>query len=231
MDRAYEKLYAEVEERHPWFVARRRLFAALAGGDQDARILDVGCGTGVFLAHLEDLGWRRLAGVEPSARLRAKFRPASAELFAELPAGPYDKVLLLDVLEHIDDDRGTLAALRRILKPGGRLYLSVPAHPFLWSRHDDVNQHRRRYRRRELREKLLDAGFELRRLSYWNMFFFLPILLARGLRRGKKTSDFDLDSPRLLAFYGRLLGLENRLLQRFPLPLGVSLIAEAERPD
>jgi len=228
MERDYEELYADAEERHPWFVARRELFASLAGEDRSARILDVGCGTGIFLAHLDSLGFENLAGVETSENLRAKFRDRAIELFDELPDRRYDKIFMLDVLEHIADDRGTLARIHRMLEPGGSFYVSVPAHPFLWSHHDEVNRHQRRYRRGELRDKLLAAGFELRKLSYWNSLALPPICLARWLGRGKEGSDLKLGSPRVLRLYGRVLRLENRLLKRFSLPLGVSLIAVAE---
>lgn len=227
MEREYEETYAVAEERHPWFIARRDLFAFFAGEDLSVRILDVGCGTGIFLAHLKALGFEQLAGVETSQNMRAKFRDPAIELFGELPERRYDKIFMLDVLEHIADDRGTLARIHRLLEPGGRFYLSVPAYPFLWSHHDEVNRHQRRYRRTELRDKLQGAGFELRKLSYWNLIALPPICLARWLGLGKEKSDFKLGNPLALGLYGRILWLENRWLRRFALPLGVSLIAVA----
>ncbi|MEE8524356.1 MAG: class I SAM-dependent methyltransferase [Thermoanaerobaculia bacterium] len=237
MDKSYEEIYAVVEERHPWFVARRRLFAALAGDDRRARVLDVGCGTGIFLVHLEALGFEHLAGVETSADLRAKARDPSIEMLPEIPERrddgvfSYDKVFMLDVLEHIDDDRGTLDRIHGLLEPGGRFYLSVPAHPFLWSRHDDINQHRRRYRKAELGEKLRAAGFIIRKLSYWNSLAFPAICLARWLKLGESSSDFAIGNPAAWWLYGAVLRFENWWVQRMPLPIGVSLIAVAEKAD
>ncbi len=231
MDRTYEETYAVAEQRHPWFVTRRELFAALAAGERDAGILDVGCGTGIFLTHLKALGFKHLAGVETSENLRAKFRDPTIELFAALPDRTYDVIFMLDVLEHLEDDRGMLAEIRDTLEPGGRFYASVPAHPFLWSHHDEINQHQRRYRRRELKRKLLAAGFKLSKLSYWNMSGLLPTLAARLLRPragSSDSTDFELGNALALKLYGGALRLENRLLKHFPLPLGVSLIAVAE---
>ncbi len=231
MERDYEEIYSVAELRHPWFIARRELFASLAGEDRNARILDVGCGTGIFLAHLKSLRFENLAGVETSENLRGKFRDPSIELFDELPERRYDKIFMLDVLEHIADDRGTLARIHLMLEPGGRFYVSVPAHPFLWSHHDEVNRHHRRYRRAELRNKLSAAGFELHKLSYWNLLAMPPICLARWLRLGQKASDFKLGSPLFLGLYGHILRLENRWLRHSSLPMGVSLIAVAEKPS
>ncbi len=237
MEKSYEEVYAVAEEKHPWFVTRRELFAALVGADRKVRVLDIGCGTGIFLAHLEALGFEHLAGVETSRNLRAKFRQPTIELFSELPDQAYDVVFMLDVLEHLEDDRAMLVDIHNRLEPGGRFYASVPAHPFLWSHHDEINLHQRRYRRRELRRKLISAGFRLRKLSYWNMSGFLPTCLARWLRarwlrQAEDSTDFDLGNPLALSMYRGALRLENRLLKHLSLPMGVSLIAIAERaPD
>ncbi len=230
MEEKYEDAYAVVEERHPWFVARRELFTTLAGAAQELRILDIGCGTGMFLTHLAARGFRHLAGVETSAQLRGRFRDPALELFESIPEGPRDLVFMLDVLEHIEDDRGTLERVLALLEPGGKLYLSVPAHPFLWSHHDELNHHVRRYRRKELQGKLLEAGFRVERMSYWNVFSFAPVCLVRWLGLGKKTSELELGQPWVLWILLRILRLENWLLLRMNLPPGVSLVAVAHKP-
>ena len=230
MQRSYEEVYAVAEERHPWFVARRELFTALAGDDRSTRILDVGCGTGIFLSHLKALGFEHLAGVEISENLRDKFRDPAIELFDRMPEGIYDKAFMLDVLEHIEDDRGTMAEVFERLAPGGRFYASVPAHPFLWSHHDEINLHQRRYRRRELSRKLTGAGFRLLKTSYWNLSGLVPALIARLLPRSESSTDFELGGSLALKLYRGALRLENRALQVLSLPIGVSLIVIAERP-
>lgn len=229
MDRDYENTYALIEESHPWFVARRELFAALVAGRTANRILDVGCGTGMFLVHLKGLGFEHLAGVEPSPNLRERFRDRTITLHEELPDVPADVVFMLDVLEHIEDDRKTLAGIHQLLEPGGACFLSVPAHPFLWSDHDERNEHKRRYSRRELREKLIAAGFRVHRISYWNLCGFLPLLVIRLLRLSAGSNELELGSPLSMWTYRMLLRLENSVVKRVDLPFGVSLIAVAEK--
>ena len=229
MTERYWEAYVTREEAHPWFVARRELFTKLAGLNKNARILDVGCGSGMFLAYLKSLGFSDLAGVETSERLRQQFRDDAVPVYAEIPDEKFDAVFILDVLEHIEDDVGTLVRIRQSLRLGGILLLSVPAHPFLWGPHDVLNEHERRYRRRELRAKLIHAGFEIQRFSYWNMFGFPVICLARWLRFGKRghEGDMGLGSPVGLKMYGLVLRFENYLLRWFDLPAGVSLVAVA----
>jgi SAM-dependent methyltransferase len=224
----YEDVYAITEEKHPWFVARRALFTELAGLDTDARILDVGCGTGMYLVHLKSLGFRNLAGVETSERLRERFRDDEIPVHPSIPDETFDAVFMLDVLEHIADDTGTLARIHGILRPGGQFLISVPAHPFLWGPHDVVNKHERRYRRRELRDKLTDAGFEIERFSYWNMFCFPIACLVRWLRirKNEDAGDVGLGPSLALKLYGWVLRVENRLLHWFDLPAGISLVAK-----
>jgi SAM-dependent methyltransferase len=230
MKEEYEDAYALIEEEHPWFVAKRALFSELIALPKDARILDVGCGTGMFLTDLKRQGFTNLAGVEPSERLRLKFRDATIPVHEEIPAGEiFDAVFMLDVLEHIADDVGALAQVYDLLRPHGRFLMSVPAHPFLWGPHDDSNEHERRYRKGEVREKLTKAGFEIDRLTYWNMFCFPVVCIVRWLAigKGKESGDLELGPALALKVYGWILQLENRLLLWFKLPVGISLIATA----
>jgi len=230
MDAAYEARYAEVEERHPWFVARRRLFSGFVDDSRRLRILDFGCGTGRLLRDLRARGHASVEGVEPSENLRLLGDP-ELRLHAQLPEGGYDRIFMLDVLEHIADDRGTLATMRGHLEPGGRLLLSVPAHPFLWSRHDEQNHHERRYTKKELEEKLRAARFRILRVSYWNMFNFLPLAALRLLKIERHASELELGNQFVHALLHAVFRVENWLVRRIDLPMGVSLIAIAERDD
>ena len=185
----------------------------------------------MFLVHLKSLGFQNLAGVETSERLRQRFRDDEIPVHSEIPEETFDAVFMLDVLEHIADDVGTLEKIHRILLPGGQFLISVPAHPFLWGPHDVVNKHERRYRRRVLRAKLVDAGFEIQRFSYWNMFCLPIACLVRWLRIDKsaESGNIELGPPIALELYGLVLRIENRLLHRFNLPAGISLVAKARR--
>ena len=224
----YEARFVEVEAKHPWFAARRKLFAALVDDARDRAILDFGCGTGSFLRALKTAGHANLAGVEPAPGLRAVWADLGLPAHTAWPDQQYDVIFMLDVLEHIADDRGTLAEVRRHLRPGGRFFLSVPAHPFLWSRHDEQNLHQRRYTKRELVEKLRAAGFRIAKLSYWNLCSFLPLAAIRVLKIESQSSELELGNPFVHAVLHRLFAIENALVRRLNLPFGVSLIAIAE---
>jgi SAM-dependent methyltransferase len=230
MQREHEARFVEVEATHPWFVARRALFAGWVDDARDRAILDFGCGTGSLLRELRARGHAELEGVEPAPGLRAVAADLGVPLHTAWPARLFDVIFLLDVLEHIADDRGTLAEARAHLRPGGRLFLSVPAHPCLWSRHDEQHLHQRRYTKRELVAKLRAAGFRITKLSYWNTFSFLPLATLRLLKLEPRASELDLGNPFVHAVLHRALALENRLVRRLYLPFGVSLIAVAE-PD
>ena len=240
----YAGLY-ELEERYWWFVGRRRIVAALLEsidppGAPRLRVLDVGCGTGGNFALLDR--WGEVAGVDDSAealrfcvqRGRRSVLQASA---GRLPfaAESLDLITALDVLEHLQDDRGALAEFRRVLRPGGHLVLTVPAYRFIWSEHDEALHHKRRYVRSEVRRKVAAAGFAIRRASY-AISAILPVAvvfrIAQGLRPSRgdrpKTGYISLPGPanRLLAGY---LALEARWLRRGSLPAGLSIVCVARR--
>ncbi len=238
------RVMARVEEIHWWFRARRDILAAtiekLAAGPM-ARILEAGCGTGGNLAMLERFG--RLHAFEPDAEARevaqgkASFRIDPGGLPDGVPDGLHDLDLVcaFDVLEHIDDDRAAAATLLEILREGGHLILTVPAYTWLWSRHDDAVQHKRRYTRELLTDTLRDAGFDIVRCSYFNTLLF-PLVAV--IRLGRRVLGLEGDGTQEMALPGRLLnrvlyglfGLERHLLAHVDLPFGVSLLAVARRP-
>jgi SAM-dependent methyltransferase len=150
--------------------------------------------------------------------------------------GTFDLVTALDVVEHVDDDLGMLRELGRVLAPAGTLLISVPAFRFLWGPQDEVSHHKRRYRARELRERLDAAGFDVRRLSYFNSFLFPPIAAVRVLRpfdpgATEMRSDFEMTQPgRLNALLARVFAAEAPLVARVDLPVGVSILGLATKP-
>src|SRR5436853_1031794 len=189
----YSIMY-EVEEHHWWFVGRRRIierFVAAACrdlGKLKPRILDVGCGTGANLQMLAQHGAAEGVDVSPEAlefcRARelskVKLGPAEALPFED---ASFDLVTGLDVVEHLDDDVAGLNEIRRVLRPGGRALLFVPAFMFLWGVQDDISHHRRRYTRAELTRAIKRAGLTVERSTYANISFFLPTLIGRVFMR------------------------------------------------
>ncbi len=190
-DRLYS-IFDRSEESHWWFLARRKIILSLVqricGDAAAAFILDIGSGAGGTLRELERYGIT--VGVDISPRAVAYCRRRGCRRLVRvgergLPfrAASFDLIIALDVIEHITDDRAALREYWRLLKPGGWLVLTAPAYHWLWSWHDEVNQHRRRYTRRSLRLTLAAAGVVPERISYFCFFLFLPVVLIRILEK------------------------------------------------
>jgi SAM-dependent methyltransferase len=235
----------EVEDKHWWFVGRRRIIASWVEGlcreigKRRPRILDVGCGTGANLQMLAEFGVAE--GVDVSAealefcraRGLGRVRQGAAESLPYEDA-QFDLVTGLDVVEHLDDDVAGLREMFRVLRPGGRALVFVPAFMFLWGVQDDVSHHRRRYTLAELKDKLSEAGLTVERASYANITFFAPILFGRVLMRLtglRPASENNINIGALNGLLGRILGSERWWLRRMKLPFGVSAICVARRPD
>jgi SAM-dependent methyltransferase len=182
---------ASVIARHPWFQARAKLAVAVLHRMNirpPARVLDAGCGWGLNLAALERAGYRA-AGLDVSRRaLQRLERPdrelIEADLTQPLPeqAGQYDAVLALDVIEHLDDDRGAVARLAQLTRPGGAMVISVPALPELFSEFDQVQGHRRRYSPDSLRAAFADTGASVESVFWWGGWM-VPVLKRQRKHR------------------------------------------------
>ena len=246
-----EDFYAEyfrIEDRHWWFVGRRRIVLAVLGAHltrapngHTTRILDLGCGTGTMLEHLRRFGEVDGVDADEQAVRYCHSRGHTGVQLLESDALPFpddsfDLLTALDVLEHIEDDRRTLEEVARILRPGGTLLATVPAYPWMWGAQDQISHHFRRYMRNQLEHRVLAAGLELERLTHFNTLLFAPIAavrLARRLRppKGQPRSDFQMTregaANRLLA---GVFSSEARWLRARDLPFGVSLLALAKVP-
>jgi SAM-dependent methyltransferase len=229
----YDRFF-DTEDRHWWFVGRRRLVTdLLLRTGARGRILDLGCGTGGVLTHLGQFG--AALGLDPAPEAahycRRRRVPMVVGSGLELPfaAASFDAVLALDVIEHVPDDVALLREAWRVLRPGGVLLVTVPALPWLWSSHDDVNHHFRRYTMRTLDASLRAGGFRPRKMSYYNALL-LPLAIARKFihrfNGGGEHHLEDLPRPLNSALRG-ILGLEGRAIRRRDLLVGASLIAAA----
>jgi SAM-dependent methyltransferase len=239
MERIVYEQMAELDQRHWWYRARREVLAALirreAQPPANARVLEIGCGTGHNLVMLGEFGSVDALELDDEARAVAEQRLGKSVMSAPLPelAGVperhYDLIGAFDVIEHIDDDQAALASIAARLKPGGKLVVTVPAHQWMWSAHDVVNHHKRRYSKRALRALVQGSSLKLERSGYFNSLLF-PLAVAERLSsklRGKDDADLSLP-PRLLnAALERVFALERHLVARLPLPPGLSLFAVA----
>lgn len=239
----YARQYRGLWERHWWWRARAafllewigRLHARSAGVDW--RILDVGCGDGLFFEELSRFG--HVEGLEPDESLvtdpRWRDRIHVGRLGADdvpYPRSAFDLVLMLDVLEHIEDDRSALCSARALLKPGGALVLTVPALSWLWSRHDERNEHYRRYDRRSLRSALEDSGLRVEDPRYFFAWTVAPMLARRWLQpAGSRQRALDAPIAIPPAPINRILTeasrAEHALGRHVRLPVGSSLLAVA----
>jgi SAM-dependent methyltransferase len=241
MERVVYDRMAELDERHWWYRARRDILADLIrrkiGLPKDARILEIGCGTGHNLEMLQRFGRADGIEIDPAARALAEQRLGRAIGSAPLPElsgvedGAYDMIALLDVLEHVEEDRAALESIARKLRAGGKILITVPAHPWMWSAHDEVNHHKRRYTRKSLRKVIGEAGLQIELLSWFNSLLFPLAAAARlaGRVTGNKDSDDKLPPRPVNSLFETLFGLERYWVGRLPLPPGVSLVAIASR--
>jgi len=242
MERKVYEQMAKLDSQHWWFTARRRILDGvierIVKPPTDARILELGAGTGHNLAMLSRFGLVEASELDPVARELASERLGRPVVEAALPdlsmfpAQSYDLIALLDVLEHVTDDEGSLIAIQERLRPGGALLLTVPINPWMWSAHDVAHHHHRRYRKREIRKLAQDSGYEIELLSPFNSLLFPPIAAVRllGKLTGKDDSDDAMPSPPVNKALNLIFGWERELVGRVPLPFGVSLIAVLRRP-
>ena len=239
MEPAYTAVHVEEDRRHWYFRGRLAVLLGVLARLLPAppyRVLELGCGTGNVLQALDRFG--ELIGVERDAEMRAIGRAAGLDIReGSLPddipvaAGWADAVLLLDVIEHLDDDVAALRAAREAVRPGGLVLVTVPAYAWLWSGHDVALGHRRRYSARRLRGVLRVAGLTVDHVGYFNTVLFPAIAGVRLLKRLVGDTRHDLHRPSAFvnAALTRLFALERHVALRPGLPFGSSLVAVARR--
>ena len=239
MERVVYRQMAELDQRHWWYRARREVLAALirraVRPPRDAAILEIGCGTGHNLAMLGEFGEVDALELDEEARGLAERRLGRRVMSSPLPelaevaAKHYDLVGAFDVIEHIDDDRAALASIASRLKPRGRLVITVPAHRWMWSAHDVVNHHKRRYSKRALTQLIEGSPLRLDRIGYFNSLLF-PVAIAERMSskvRGNNDAVLKLPPAPLNRALERAFAAERHLIGRLPLPPGLSLFAVA----
>jgi SAM-dependent methyltransferase len=242
MDRSTYDRMRQLQENHWWFRGRRTILSGLIGDlglPQPAKVLEVGCGPGGNLTMLRQFG--EVTGLEPDeasrsyASERMGVRVEGGLLPDGLPFAPesFDLVCAFDVIEHVDEDAASVAALGRLLKPGGYLATTVPGQPWMWSQHDALHHHKRRYRMRDYRRLFDAAGLSVRKASYFNTLLFTPIAVIRLMKlllRSKSADDDSLPPAPVNNLLAGLFGSELHWLRHAPAPTGVSIVLIAQRP-
>jgi SAM-dependent methyltransferase len=250
----YHDLYVK-EQDYWWHSGKRAIVYTLlerylprARDRHSSKALDLGCGTGLNLDHLARYACP--VGTDYSEEALRFCRERGHKLLCKADAGSlpfadsqFDIITALDVIEHLDDDHAAFHEIRRVLVPGGLLLVSVPAFPVLWTYWDDILGHRRRYTAANLSKALQHAGLTVRKVSYSNALILAPVIAVRAMktilhrtteaRNGSHDPSTDfLPVPRWLnRVLARYYRGEARFLARWGLPLGLSVICVAQRPE
>lgn len=232
----------EMEDTYWWYVGMRGIFLSLIDRHyqerRNLRILDAGCGTGGNLGHLRRYG--QVTGIDISSEAirfcRLRDRDDCGLVKSSLTSLPFhdevfDLVTSFDVLCYIDDDMLALHELSRVLKPGGRLIVNLPAYGLLHSEHDVAVHVERRYTKSQVAEMMEKAGLTVEKITYANTVLFpfeAAVRIARKWRAGsprRAKSDLRILPPIINRWLTRVLYLENKLLQKVNLPFGLSVIS------
>lgn len=246
MEQEMYTYFNAIEETHWWFQARKEIIKTLLNKyhkkNPEDHVLDVGCGTGMMAKELAEYGQVWGLDNDPSALEYSRKKAEGARFILgslpdDMPARQFKLITLLDVLEHIENDTEALQKLEENLEPNGTLLITVPAYRFLWTSHDDINQHKRRYTIGELKEKIEGANLKIEKISYYNTFLFPPIVAAKkiinALYPHRKKSHFGIMSPSPLinAPLKPIFTLEKYFLPHINFPFGISIIAVASKKE
>ncbi|NGX50434.1 MAG: Ubiquinone biosynthesis O-methyltransferase [Chlamydiae bacterium] len=232
----------EAESHHFWFSSRREKICQAFDQfvEKDARILEIGGGTGYIAEELARRGYQiELSDAASNGLLYAKKRGIKKLYQFDLYKPPFkeafDLICLFDVLEHLECEEEALNQIKSMLRPGGKIILTVPAHSWLWSRDDRIAGHKKRYTKRAMKRAFIHSGFKPLSLRYFFIFILPFLLLRRWIRKDRgtplgKNDGLKLTLPLWLSSFFRLLTkLEFFMDRLLPNLAGGSLLAIAKR--
>ncbi|OQX71686.1 hypothetical protein B6D52_00705 [Candidatus Parcubacteria bacterium 4484_255] len=222
-----------------WFSARQKIIMALVSKaiavQKNLNILDAGCGAGNFIVPMRKYGQVWAVDNSPHAikfcqtkKIRVYKSSLKTMPFAD---NFFDITLVLDVLEHINDDSIAIKELKRVTKKNGLIFITVPAYQFLWSYHDVSHNHKRRYTIKTLKNKLRKNNLQVLKATYFNTFLFLPIVLIRFIKKLSHSEKPDINriNPLLNTFLEFIFSCEKQLIKHINFPFGISLIIIAKK--
>jgi ubiquinone/menaquinone biosynthesis C-methylase UbiE len=236
--------FFEVETKHWWWVARKKIVVNLLQKyvkNKNNLILDAGCGTGAGMLYLQEFG--KVYGVDLSQKAvnYCKKRGITRVKLGDVSNLPYkdnffDIICLMDVIEHVSNDKLVIREMHRVLKKGGLLLMTLPALPFIYSKHDKAQGHFKRYSKNDLAKIFKGSGFKEKKMSYFNIFLSPLIIAIRLLSKAggplEKLADFDskvnydIFKRRVTNFVlCQIFSIESKLLVNMDLPFGISLLS------
>jgi 2-polyprenyl-3-methyl-5-hydroxy-6-metoxy-1,4-benzoquinol methylase len=237
----YKKFF-DIQKKHWWFVTKKEIVLDTVQRqvalNNEMKILDIGCGAGLMLNSLEEIGQTYGMDMSDEAICFSKQIFGGDVKKGSLPdAVPYeedffDLITALDVIEHIEQDIDSLIAIRSRLAEDGKAIITVPAYMFLWSAFDEINLHKRRYTLSELNSKLVQAGFVVEKISYFNTLLFpaaFAVRMLNNLLRRDGSSDVDMPSKPINFILKNIFHIEMYLLRFLNLPFGVSILAVVKK--
>lgn len=243
MDLKIYAVEAEVEAQHWWFIGRRKLFSVMLKSldlKADCKILDVGTSTGTNIRMLEDLKFDDVVGLDLS---ESAIEYCASKGFNNVQQGDvldipfedesFDLVLATDIIEHVDDDEKAMSELKRILRPGGILLITVPAFMLLWGKNDEEGHHKRRYLAREVKSLASIMKLDILTGFYFNFILFLPILMVRFLLKRIKNSsksENEINSPLINSILTFVFKIDVFLSRFIHPPFGVSYLMLCKKP-
>lgn len=232
------RIFFEIQKKHWWFVTKKSIVLNTIdrhlSKNGNIKVLDIGCGSGLMLNSLEEVGETFGMDMSDDAINFSKeiFNGSVKKglLPDQIPyeENMFDLITALDVIEHVDRDIDSLRSIRSRLVSNGKVIITVPAYMFLWSAFDDLNEHKRRYTLTELNTKLVQAGFTVEKITYFNTLLFPVVFIVRMLNNLLKrdgASDVDMPSLPLNFILRKIFGIEKYLLRFINLPFGVSVLA------
>lgn len=249
MKREYYREYYKIERNHWWFKVRNKILIEHASSlfnSKDIQILNIGAATGKTSELLGEIGKVTTLEIDKESCefLREELNINAIEgSITNLPFedNSFDLVCAFDVIEHVEEDNTAVSEMTRVCKGGGKIFITVPALKILWSHHDVVNQHFRRYSLNNL-VKLVNqtAGGQILYSTYFNFFLFPLILLFRLFSSAPKSSNEDehgsdfshFQNDTLSNIFHAIFSLEENLLaKKLRLPIGVSLLLSWKKDD
>lgn len=236
------RIFFEIQRKHWWFVAKKTIVLDTIdrhlSKHADTKVLDIGCGSGLMLNALEKFGETFGMDVSDDAIGFSKEifngKVEKGSLPDQIPYAEnfFNLITALDVIEHVDRDIDSLVAIRSRLVSGGKALITVPAYMFLWTSFDELNEHKRRYTLTELEFKLVQAGFTVEKISYFNTLLFPLVYVVRMLNKVLKrdgAADLEIPGRPLNFLLGAIFGIEKYLLRIVNMPFGASVLAVARK--